>query len=171
MDRKFLAAWALFVALMVGLIWASVGDTQSEGRPMTVREANLQSGATIAPGSGVSVIAIIDVERFRPVGNFSFEPKIVTLSQADVADPGGTGKVSGTTIVYRYGVANRHLSVLEWEAKGRAGTTIFHTMTLDSGNSDAPVAFVPNTWPVVEVAILVSGATSLLLPKGIYVVQ
>ena len=180
MDKRFLAAWALFVGLMVGLVWASVGDAADVGDLQAIH-ADLNSGTTVNGAveeiSGVTPILVIDLTRENPAGTtYSFQLDTLTFggiaaggaagSRNENLDPNGTGLTadSGASITVVYGISNHDLTLAEWLVKGETGTTEIATFTV-GGVSDNPVEFTPEIsgWLMIGVK---AGASQFQTPKG-----
>jgi len=136
------------------------------------------SGATMGPaGTGVSLILVVNIIKdniteedysiqLTPV-TFGGSGAVDSTNPGDNADPGGTGITgdAGTTITFRYGVSNTHLTTAQWQAKTTSGTTHIVTHNIDSGSTVEPFEFAPE--PSSQLAIFAySGCSQFLVPKA-----
>ena len=143
-----------FLTILVSLFFAA-NVFSAEFYP-TIRwtTANTNSGVTISANSGVSLLYVIDQSNKAIRGYYVLQPGTLTFggngagqvgNYTDNLDPEGTGDAadSGVTFIYAYGLSVKPLTTAQWEDKGIAGTTDFHTFAVGSGQSDEPVPFTP----------------------------
>ena len=188
--KKLISIFTLLaVFAFVGGAWGAGGN--NDPYFIDIRTLNTNSGATIQPDAGVSLIGTLklagpgELKKSRMIGVWSIQPGTVTFGRfaagegsgnnTENLNPGGTGLTgdSGATFEIRYAMSNDDLSTAQWQARAvQTGATVVAGTTkiaewsvggTGSGTSTFPVTFTPSPAIGQEIAFFFYSACSQFL--------
>ena len=160
---------ALFLLLCIVALLASFGVSEGADR-VAVFKMSTNSGETVQPSGGVSLMGTIKVAQSYIEGGYSFHPYIIYYG-----DGTKESTKSGATAIFSLATSNttspNGFTEAQWEALGIAGVSEFACIAVNSGSSQTPVEFYP-PHPVGWVAVFVhSESYAFKVPQGLAAAQ